>query len=169
MRINVREEKFFISKRERIKVPDMTNCKYEICRLKDENVKVSEFYDTLLQWVHVHHKFGFIGSYLSRMGYKNVAIYGMAEIGRLLLEEIQIDSDINIVCVVDRDRKKLEGIPCKDQNPDEKIEGADILIVTAIHDYEEIVEKLCVEESCTVQCIDDFLYGIVQDKRVVKI
>ena len=68
------------------------------CRRKPN--RYFHWYKTLYQWLLVRQDKVEIADYFKENGYQRVAIYGMGELGRLLLKELR-DTGIEIPYVID--------------------------------------------------------------------
>lgn len=87
-----------------------------------------------------------INKYLSNRDVKSIAIYGFGVLGKLFYECIK-DSPIRIECIIDRNKNNIEKYFACKLISDIEIEDAqlyvDLVIVTAIADYEEIKAVIC--------------------------
>ena len=124
----------------------------------DDVAKYNEFYGLLIKWVSLLQNNKAISQYLSLKGYYNVAIYGMKELGVLLLNELE-NTDINVKYAIDRDADKLF-LPIDIYKPEEKLDQVDAIIVTAIHYYDEIKIDMENKMNCPILSLAD----IVTDK-----
>lgn len=99
---------------------------------KKENVKVR----TLLKWVEMHQNNREIGEYLVKKGIHTVAVYGMSQLGKLILGELN-NSRVQVKYGIDRKAGDIWGsIPIV---PPEKVEEeVDLIIVTAPVSYRDI-------------------------------
>lgn len=104
--------------------------------------KQIKFYQVLVKWMEARNRNNYVGDYLCSQGYKSVSIYGYAELGKLLYQELS-KSKIKIVYIIDKKVARLtdgeDAIICK---PQKNHPVVDAVIVTAIYYYEEIKEEL---------------------------
>ena len=109
----------------------------KICRdLHDKYEKQTEFYSLLLRWIHVHQEGRTLMNYFYNNNVRTIAIYGMKELGEALSEELR-NGDIEIKYGIDKNADNIyAGIDV--YTPDEKLEDVDMVVVTAIHYYNEI-------------------------------
>lgn len=89
------------------------------------------------KWLKVKGNRQNIGFFLYKKGFRNVAIYGMGNLGCRLYDEIQ-DSDIRVLYVVDKKTEYLSEV-IHVKCPEEKLVGIDLLIVTVVNGGNEIV------------------------------
>lgn len=124
--------------------------------LKDKVEKLSEFYNILIQWISLKEKGIAIGDFIKKGGYRTVAIYGMKELGELLYEEMK-NSDICVEYVIDQSREFIF-IDVPVLKPNEALFPVDIIIVTAVHYFEEIKELLKSKVNCPICSLEDILF-----------
>lgn len=94
---------------------------------------------------------------LLKKGYKSVAIYGLGVAGERLVNDLK-DSEVDIKYVIDKKaEEKLSFVEIVKPEDVEKVE-ADVLIVTAICNYDDIksvIEEKC---SCPIISLEDIIY-----------
>lgn len=96
-----------------------------------------------------------ISEKLIKRGFRNVAIYGMAMIGRLLVKELE-KSEINIAYGIDQFEKSLHlSIPIYSMN--DFLPEVDLIIVTLGTDTKNIIAELRKKCSCYIIRIGDLL------------
>lgn len=100
-----------------------------------EMQKFKQFYWVLTRWVELKINGYSIADQL--VEYRNVAIYGYAELGKLLVSEIK-DSDKKIVYVLDKKQCGIDGV----LYPSSQLQKPDCVIVTAITAFDEIKNEL---------------------------
>lgn len=103
---------------------------------RDEINKWREFYRILVQWVRLYQDKRSIAPYFEHNGYSVVAIYGMRELGQLLYRDLK-EADIEVKYVIDRNKENVRAeVPIL--SPEDTLPKVDAMIVTAVHDYDEI-------------------------------
>lgn len=113
-------------------------------------------YHLMHQWMTVNEMGISLPGLLAAFGYKNIAIYGMADIGKHLYHALQ-ESEIKVCYCIDRGKSGLY----KDteiKKPEENLEEVDAVIVTAIMDFEEIKEYLQKKTDSAVISLEEILY-----------
>ena len=134
------------------------NHKNFINQVRDDELKQQEFYQTLCQWVMLHQQKKSIAEFLLKQNYRSVAIYGMKELGMLLVDELK-DSDIEVYYAIDRNADKIRvDIPVV--GLDEEFEPVDVIVVTAIHQYEEIEVEIRDRINCPILSLEDILFEV---------
>ena len=104
-------------------------------QLKKRNI----YYKMLCMWFWAESHGRSVSRYLFDCGYRQVAIYGMAEIGELLYYEL-IKAELEIPFVIDQNMSIL--CECPIISPECDIPRADLIIVTPEYYIEEITEML---------------------------
>lgn len=124
----------------------------------EELIKQREFYSILVRWINIHHKGKTIDQYFIEKGYKSIAIYGMAELGELLYDEL-FDTSIEIKYVIDKRHERVYAeVPVC--SPEDELEKVDAIIITAVHYYGEISEKLIKKIDCPMISLDTVVYSL---------
>ena len=139
-----------------IHVMDSRKSTRTIETLKDTNVKFNEFYDILLQWIRVYQNGHTLTDYFLKHNYKTVAIYGMKELGKALLAELN-NSEIEVKYCIDKDAANIY-VPIDVFTPDEELEKVDVIVIAAVHYYTEIEPIMRDKMGCDVVAIDDVVY-----------
>ena len=123
---------------------------------KDQINKLSEFYNLLIQWVSLKERGITAGDFMRRNGYRTAAVYGMKELGELLYEELK-NAGIRVEYVIDQVRESIF-IDVPVLKPEEPLYPVDVIIVTAVHYFEEIRESLQNKVDCPILSLEDVLF-----------
>ncbi len=127
-------------------------------KLEDENKKHKEFYVVMYKWLKLRNSGSGIASYFEKKGYRNIAVYGMKELGELLCDELRGKEEINVKYCIDRNiTGSYNGVPIR--RPDEDLESVDVIVITAIHYFNEIESDLMDNVDCPVISIEDVIWG----------
>lgn len=104
-----------------------------------------EQYMCVLKWLELFEDKSSLIQYFKEHGCSRIAIYGAADMGRLLQKEIDNDGQFKVSYFIDKRagqrRKKME-IPVFFPEEFADAPDADILVVTAISVFDEIFDKL---------------------------
>lgn len=130
----------------------------KIRRIEDEELLYREFYDILLEWTNVRQREETLVSYFKKNGYKKIAIYGMADLGEALLNELK-GSDISVEYGIDRNADNIFS-EIDVYRPDEELKPVDVIVVTAVHYYAEIEYILRGKTDYNIVSLDDVVYGV---------
>lgn len=118
--------------------------------------KYEYLYHLMHQWMTVHEMGISVSDLLVMAGYKRIAIYGMADVGKHLYHALR-DSEIEICYGIDRGKcGKYENIEIK--KPEEDLEEVDAIVVTAVVDYEEIKNGLQKKIDTAIVSLEEILY-----------
>lgn len=135
--------------------------KYYRDRTDEEIDKVQkglEFYDILVRWLGLRQAQRTLAEYFAENGYQAVAIYGMKEIGRLLLNELRLEG-IDVRYAIDRDADEISG-DISVIKPSCNLPEADVIVVTASHYFDSIYLELREFTEAEIVPIEDVLWSI---------
>jgi len=115
----------------------------------------------LVHWVEHGSQNNEIAEYLRRKGIERVAVYGMAEVGQFIFQNLQ-DSGITVVCGIDRNK---EPYGQKVVRPEDFQEDVDAIIVTAVYYFSEIYDTLNqkVGNKVPIFGLDEIIYELCEE------
>ena len=131
-----------------------------IYRLRDSNAKKQEFYNVLCAWIKSYESNIQISQYFIKHGYKKVLIYGMKEVGKFLYDDLKKNKEIIMIHAIDKSYMESCDSYSVSQ-PNETLPDADVLVVTAIHYFNEIEEDMKKKVSCPIISIEDVVYSLL--------
>lgn len=111
--------------------------------LENENKNLDCFV-TMKRWLENRNENKMFSDYFEKYGYKNIAIYGAGDLGKLLYAELK-NTNIHINYFIDRN---AEGINHIDEIPVImiqdiiKMDAVDIIVITPIGNYDAISKIL---------------------------
>lgn len=117
--------------------------------------KYMYLFKIMCQWMHIKNRKKEISDWIKTVGWKRIAIYGMGEIGKVLLEELK-NSDIDVAYGIDKQGDDMHiDIPvCKISDNLEVVDG---IIVTAVTYFDEVKKELQNHINIPVVSIKDIL------------
>lgn len=130
--------------------------KKEYSKNKDYCKKIKSYYDLINYWLMCKQKKRNLITFLTKKGYKTIAIYGGAELGERLVDEL-LDTEIIVKCIIDRrkiSQKKVPVISVNDYVPE-----VDVIVITAVHYFSEIAEQLRKKYTCDIVSLEDVIYA----------
>lgn len=137
-------------------IGNATQYKEEATESSQDNIqKLREFYCILNQWIYIHHQRKSLVEYFEKHNYRNIAIYGMKELGKNLCDEL-MDSDISVDYVIDMNKKNTYK-SLKLYRPDDNLPQIDIIVITAIHYYKDIKRKLEDKVKCPIISLESII------------
>lgn len=108
--------------------------------IETQNYKLVLFYDLLVKWLNLELSNCPIKNYFLMRNYNKVIVYGIKELGDLLIKELERDG-IYVVCGIDKEaRYIIQNVTIIE--PNDNIPDADIIVVTAIAAFNEIKNDL---------------------------
>lgn len=132
----------------------------------DDSYKVQRYegyWKTLHQWMILKEKKIELADFLINQDYHRIAIYGMGMLGKHLLEDL-CDTNIKLICGIDKNADSIT-LPIPVVTPDKVIyEKVDLIIVTVIHDYENIKNELTGYTTKKISSLLDLLKDAEQYK-----
>lgn len=127
-------------------------------KIKNENTKAdkyNELYKLMAQWMEAKQNGQSIAVWLKENSYRTVAIYGVFLLGERLYVEL-LDEGVDVLYGIDgKSRAHIEGITI--YKPTDELPEADVVIVTAISDFESIKKKLQNKVNGKIYSIKDIL------------
>lgn len=124
-------------------------------KLPKENDYGESYKNIYNVWLAIHQAGLSIAKYLKDNGVNKVAIYGYAELGTHLINELK-NTEIEVVCVLDRQAKyPYSGVEVV--HPEKFDAKVDMIIVTAVAHYQEIKEFMKVITNCKIESLETIL------------
>lgn len=132
---------------------------YILAKINQNNKKnANKFYAMFLlnlQWMTNLQGKKNIADYLWDKGYRRVAIYGMSDLGKALMNELK-ESELTLEYVIDRNAGEVF-VDRPVLTPDDDFPETDVIIVTPFLQYEAIKSLLQNKSSCDVLSIKDIV------------
>ena len=132
---------------------------YILAKINQNNKKnANKFYAMFLlnlQWMTNLQGKKSIADYLWDKGYRRVAIYGMSDLGKALMNELK-ESELTLEYVIDRNAGEVF-VDRPVLTPDDDFPETDVIIVTPFLQYETIKSLLQNKSSCDVLSIKDIV------------
>lgn len=112
----------------------------ELKKQKQISAKHLAFVTLYDKWLELKQKHKSIKDYLEKNEIHSVAIYGMGRLGKRLYQELK-QEEASVDYVIDRN-EKLSDFEVRCIRPEDEMPLTDLIIVTAVYDYEEIKDVL---------------------------
>lgn len=129
--------------------------------IKEKNSKINKYrsyYEILNQWLILKQEGKSLEKYFLDNEYKNIAIYGMGELGNRLYDELK-DSNIKVKYAMDSNYSgQYTELDIKELEDD--LPEVDIIVVTAIFAFDEIENNLKSVTDCNIISLENAVYGI---------
>ena len=118
-----------------------------------------ENYNVMLQWVVALQHGNSMVEYLSRNGYKKIAVYGMNDIGNCVVRELMSESEAELIYVIDQGDPKLYfDVECFRLDDIPKQNKPDIIIVALPYLYEKLKDEIRNKTGCNTVSITEIVY-----------
>lgn len=121
--------------------------------------KFKSYYNMLNQWLMLKQEGKSLESYFVDNDIKTIAIYGMGEMGNRLYDELINSDSVEIKYAIDANAanaySEIDVLDIEEYLPE-----VDMVIVTAIFAYDEIVEKLSDKGDFRIISLEDVVYSI---------
>lgn len=121
--------------------------------------KFIDHFQLLNHWLEIKNEGKSVASYFEEMGYKHIAIYGMAELGNRLCEDLS-DSSIYIDYGIDRDVCCCIARIDKVYSPEDELARVDAIVVTPYSVFEEIKVNLEKKVQCPIISLEDVIWSV---------
>ena len=110
---------------------------------------------TACKWLRARQRGLLIIDRLAERGIKKIAIYGVGELGRCLIEELR-ESDIKIQYLIDKNMQKDNG-EYTFYRPKDILPEVQAVIVTPVYQYGEIVRELKYSEDTQIISLEELI------------
>jgi hypothetical protein len=134
-------------------------CRLKLQAVKADRNKLFEYYQFLNHWLEIKNEGKTIASYFEDMGYSHIAVYGMAELGNRLMEELEGSS----VCVdygIDRDVCCSIARTGEIYFPEDELPQTDAIIVTPYSAFGEIKTMLEEKVKCPIISLEEVVWSV---------
>lgn len=134
-------------------------------RKKQLNISVhriailQDHYDLLNHWLEIKNEGKSVASYFEDMGYRHIAVYGMAELGNRLIEDLEGSS----VCVdygIDRDVCCSIARMDEVYFPEDDLPRTDAIVVTPYSAFGAIKKQLEGKMNCPIISLEEVVWSV---------
>lgn len=129
--------------------------KRELQKVSENEKKIIQYYHFLNRWLVLKQKGNSIIDFFLENNYRSVAIYGYAEFGQRLHDELR-ESEIEVKYIIDKNVDRVWS-DIDIYGLDEKFPSVDVVVVTAFFYYEEIEDELLDRVKCPIISIEDVI------------
>ena len=125
-------------------------CKIRL--LKNDNIRKGKINKLLLMWIETMNHKNSLAEYFQSRNYNRIVVYGMGNIGEMLVKWLW-NNHINVVYAIDRS-VNAASVDIVIKKPTDDLEPCDVIIVTAINDYLDIVIDLKKKINCPIVSLE---------------
>lgn len=125
----------------------------------EEKNKLLDNYYLLNHWLEIKNLGKSVSEYFEWMGYNKIAIYGMAELGNRLMEDLK-GSSIEVVYGIDRDVSCAISRIGEMYNITDDLPDVDVIVVTPFYAYESIKSNLKKKVDCAIVSLEEVVWSV---------
>lgn len=128
-------------------------------KVEGNKEKFRVYYNALKQWLTLKNRGRNLEEYFIANNYDSIAIYGMGELGNRLLEELESSQSVKVKYGIDKNASSnYSNIEIK--STEDVIEDIDLIVVSAIFDYENIKMELSQRTECLIVSLEDIIFSL---------
>lgn len=125
----------------------------ELNKAINKNVRYLHLLD---RWMELREKGCSVTEKLYEAGYRKIAVYGYGILGRHFRNEC-IQSKVTVEYIIDRQKEGLHtNVPV--YLPEEVFPEVELMVVTAVYDYDEIYKRLKEKHDCRVISLETLIF-----------
>lgn len=121
--------------------------------------RLQDHYWLLNHWLEIKNEGKSIATYFEDMGYHHIAIYGMAELGNRLMEDLE-GSPIQVDYGIDRDISCSIARIDEVYFPEDVLPETDVIVVTPYSMFGEIKELLTKTVKCPIISLEEVVWSV---------
>lgn len=121
--------------------------------------RFQDHYWLLNHWLELKSEGKSTASYFEDMEYRHIAIYGMAELGNRLMEDLE-NSSIQVDYGIDRDISCSIARIDEVYYPEDELPETDAIVVTPYSMFEEIKEFLEKKVKCPIVSLEEVVWSV---------
>lgn len=127
---------------------------------QSNNNKFQHYHDVEIKWIENLRKGIYVETYFQKRGYKTVVIYGMAQLGLMLYDEIKLSNDISVLYAIDQGSPDVPNeIEVYKLNELAHKEEPDVIVIAVPYLVSQIKSELRKIYSCECVSILDVVKG----------
>lgn len=125
-----------------------------------QTLRATSYYEVSNQWVKNLHDGHKVDEFFKENGYQHIAIYGYADLGKRLHEELcqQENSEVHVDYIIDQNAGRVAS-ELKVYAPSEPLPTVDVIIVTPVHIYPQILRLLEKNNECKIISLEEVIYN----------
>ncbi|SFU66086.1 hypothetical protein [Butyrivibrio sp. M55] len=131
-------------------------CNMARTKSKSEARKYEDYYKLLAKWMVKKQQGKNITNYLYSRGFKEIAIYGMKEVGQILLGELDAEK-VEVKYAIDQSGESSGGISIEVYYPNDLLDKVDAIVVTPIYYFDDIKRHMETKIGCPIISIEEII------------
>lgn len=133
--------------------------KTEISGLKNRIEVLSDHFQLLNHWLEIRNEGKTVASYFEEMGYRHIAIYGMADLANRLSEEL-FETAVSVDYGIDRDVSCSFARIGSVYAPGDDLPETDAVVVTPYASFESIKSMLEKKVTCPIVSLEEVVWSV---------
>lgn len=133
--------------------------KTEISELKNRIEVLSDHFQLLNHWLEIRNEGKTVASYFKEMGYRHIAIYGMADLANRLSEEL-VGTSVSVDYGIDRDVSCSLARIGNVYGPGDDLPETDAVVVTPYASFESIKFMLEKKVTCPIVSLEEVVWSV---------
>lgn len=131
----------------------------EISELKNRIEVLTDHFQLLNHWLEIRNEGKTVASYFEEMGYRHIAIYGMADLANRLSEEL-FGTTVSVDYGIDRDVCCSLARIGNVYEPGDDLPGTDAVVVTPYASFESIKAMLEKKVTCPIVSLEEVIWSV---------
>lgn len=128
--------------------------------MMQERIQVlSDHFQLLNHWLEIKNEGKSVASYFEEMGYRHIAVYGMAELANRLSDDLK-DSVITIDYGIDRDICCTIARIDEIYFPEDDLPETDVIVVTPYSSFKSVKENLKKRVKCPIISLEEVVWSV---------
>lgn len=118
-----------------------------------------DHYRLLNHWLEIKNEGKSVASYFEEMGYSHIAVYGMAELGNRLMEDLE-STPIQVDYGIDRDISCSIARIGEVYFPEDDLPETDVIVVTPYSAFGAIKKQLEEKVKCPIISLEEVVWSV---------
>lgn len=118
-----------------------------------------DHYRLLNHWLEIKNEGKSVAAYFEDMGYRHIAVYGMAELGNRLMEDLE-GSSVHVDYGIDRDISCSIARIGEVYFPEDELPESDVIVVTPYSSFGAIKKQLEEKVNCPVISLEEVVWSV---------
>ncbi|MEF9997862.1 MAG: hypothetical protein RR717_02185 [Lachnospiraceae bacterium] len=128
-------------------------------RASSELEKFKDYFLFMNQWLMLRNDGQSLKEYFEHHGYKKIAIYGFAEMGNRLYEELE-DTDIEVLYAIDQNADTMYA-DIQVVTLEQELKKVDAVVITALRSFDAIADQIRPRLNCDLISLEEVVYELL--------
>ena len=118
-----------------------------------------DHYRLLNHWLEIKNEGKSVATYFEEMGYSHIAVYGMAELGNRLMEDLK-GTPIQVDYGIDQDISCSIARISEVYFPEDDLPETDVIVVTPYSAFGAIKKQLEIKVKCPIISLEEVVWSV---------